>query len=188
MELYNNLRKGIYNYPDYVHEDETVLNQKGLFKVQYNNLKVNELFYKITLSEGELIDNKYIIDCITTELDLDTIKDNLLDLLSTEFEKRAERPIVETSLGFTVQGGYTDLRNFEMGKKYGLPVIKDVDNINHTIDPATDYDIIISAIEMNGINLMSVKWNIRDYIENAIDITTLKNLKENIINWIDPSI
>lgn len=73
------------------------------------------------------------------------------------FEQVSKRPVVDTGLGFSVDGSQTDLKNFEVGRKHGLTQVKGSDNLIYDVQPE-DLDTIIEAIELNGLALYGKKW------------------------------
>jgi hypothetical protein len=89
--------------------------------------------------------------------------------LKVNFEEASKRPRVDTGLGFFVDGGYSDLTNFQIGKELGLLVIKDADNIEHSI-AIEDYDTILSAIKTKGLSLIQSNWEFKKLL-NSIDLT-----------------
>jgi len=100
--------------------------------------------------------------------------------LSKRFERfKKGRPVVDTGLGFSVQGGYEDKQNLEVAKRQGLDFVRGADDRFHTIDPATDWDAILTAIDQFGIQVYQRKWQLEAAIGsaetveavNAIDLT-----------------
>jgi len=106
---------------------------------------------------------------------IEDIKETFLSRLGNNFKEMTRRPKVPTELGFTVDGGREDLQNFELGKKYQIDVVVDADDAVHTINPETDYDTIISNIELYGISLWQKKQqkkaeiNALETLEDCID-------------------
>lgn len=92
-------------------------------------------------------------------LDLDVIKKRLHEALTTRLhEKSSGRPNVHvTELDCYVNGGRVDLENFKIGKKYNIPYIKDAFNNDIAVNNS-DYDYIVSAIELYGLNMYRDKW------------------------------
>lgn len=116
----------------------------------------------------------YVVVKTFTEL-----KTEKLSQLKTNFEAKALRPKVPTTLGFDVDGGYNDLQNFAIGKKHALPQVKDTLGNFHNVALA-DYDTIITAIEAFGIDLLQWKWT-KEIEINAIIISPIVTEAEAII-------
>ena len=118
------------------------------------------------------------------ELTAQEISDNLtaaqsskLNELKALFAQKAKRPIVDTGLGYSVNGGYEDLTDFGIGREMALPQVRDVDNIFQTATDA-DYAAIITAIKTNGLLLKQNKWAHTDAINS---LTTVQAVKEHDI-------
>ena len=106
-----------------------------------------------------------------TELELSKIVK--LELLKKNTKAlQASRPIVDTSLGFSVDGGYQDLQNLEGAKALGLTFVVDSNNVNQTITTG-DWDTILNAIRINGLNVLQSKWDKEVLIEAAISVAEL---------------
>lgn len=84
--------------------------------------------------------------------------------LKATFLTNIERPTVDTGLGYTIDGGRSDLGNFEVGKEFGVPFIKGSDGVNHPAT-ASDYDACILAIKSKGMELYSIKWGKEEEIK-----------------------
>lgn len=84
-------------------------------------------------------------------------KESKLKDLKAVFVKKSERPRVDTGLGYFVDGNYTDLSNFQIGKDLSLGAVKDADNITRPVTLA-DYNTILTAIKVNGVTLLQIKW------------------------------
>lgn len=132
-----------------------VLASLGFFHLQYEPYP-NRRYYKAASETRTVIDNKFVIGYVTEDRPLDEIKQAMLADLKETFVNFSKRPVVDTGLGFSVDGGYFDKINFEIGKKKGLPMIKGADNLWYDVVDA-DYDTIINAIEDYGILLWQTK-------------------------------
>lgn len=104
------------------------------------------------------------IDAITPSDE--SIRCDKLNDLSSHFSKIAQRPVIDTGYGFSVQAGYSDLLEFQVGLDLGLLTIRAADNSNHAVTQEQFADVI-SQIKQNGVRLKSIKWAIQDEIENA---------------------
>ena len=94
---------------------------------------------------------------------LESEKKRLLATLKEESEQAFDRPVVDTGLGFSVDGGYFDLINFENGKALGVPYIVDVDYNQHTATNEV-YDAVIQAIRVNALLQFQKKWEVKTQI------------------------
>ena len=82
---------------------------------------------------------------------------------------------VDTTLGFEVDCDERSLNNFNIGKKQGILTIKDADNNYHDIK-LEDYDVIISAIEAEGLRLYTKKWDLEKLIDSKTEIVDVMNI------------
>jgi hypothetical protein len=102
---------------------------------------------------------------------LDNILPDLKETLTAEvkasFARKAKRPIVDTGLGYSVNGGYDDLADFQIGREVALPMIRAEDNEFYDVDDA-GYATILLAIKVNSLRLKQAKWS---HLE-AIDALT----------------
>ncbi len=131
------------------------LNELGYFKVIYES-KPSRRYYNFTENK-ELVGNVFTISYTATDKPLKSVKKLMLKDLKESFLSYALRPKVDTGLGFIVDGGRDDIKNFEIGKKYGLEAIKDADGNRHPVTDS-DYDTVITAIEQKGMSLYATKW------------------------------
>ena len=94
--------------------------------------------------------------------------------LKDSFDKTSKRPKVNVTLAdesvITVDGGYKDLQNFQIGKDLGLLKLIDINGNSKDI-VADDYDAIFTAIKTKGLSLMQIKWDAKDLL-NSIDLTS----------------
>ena len=133
---------------------EVELNNEGIYFIEYKS-KPNRRYYTYT-EESSLVDNKYVVSYTTIDRPISEVHESMLQDLSKAYAEYKDRPKVDTGLGFVVDGGYNDIKNFEIGKKYALPEVKDANNNKHSVT-ISDYDTILSAIELNGISLFVTK-------------------------------
>lgn len=106
---------------------------------------------------------------------LEELKAEKLSDVSTMFKTLSLRPRVTTSLGFDVDGGYTDLTNFQAGKYLGILQVKDADNQFHAIS-LSDYDTILMAIKVKGAELIQWKWATDEAIKGCVSAEELDAL------------
>jgi len=83
------------------------------------------------------------------------------------YDAKSNRPLVESGLGFNVDGGALDLLSFKSGKAQGQLTIRDADNVTQTLSSVDDYDLIIAAIETEQLRLINKKWELDDLVENV---------------------
>ncbi len=98
------------------------------------------------------------------------------------YKKFNGRPIVDTGLGFSVDGGASDLNNFISGKDIGLLIIKDSNNTLQDIR-LEDYDTIIKKIRENGFMYMDKKWTLEHEVNISETLDDLKVVQVKINNW-----
>lgn len=146
---------------------EEELNSYGYFKLKYKT-RPSSRYYTYTENVG-LIGNLFTFDYIRDNKPLDDVKKLMLQDLKETLVKVSEKPIVDTGLGFSVDGGRIDVKNFEIGKKYNLPMVKAADNNFYPVTQE-DYDTIISAIELNGIMVYQRKWEIEQEIAGLTSV------------------
>lgn len=134
--------------------NENVLNSYGYYFITYSEIPNTNYFDYVEIKS--IIDNKYVISYTSTPKPIEEIHDRMLKDLSEVYKEKKLRPIIDTSLGFSVDGGYDDLQNFMVGKEFELPEVKDAYGEKHSVALA-DYDTIITTIKQNGINLFITK-------------------------------
>ena len=101
--------------------------------------------------------------------------------LNNEFDAVSVRPRVNTGLGFFVDGNHNDLLNFQTGRDLGLLSIMDADNQEQTII-LSDYDTIITAIQVHGLSLLQNKW-VHSANINALTTSTDLNGYDITTGW-----
>ena len=88
--------------------------------------------------------------------------------IKDEFEQEILRPTIYiASLDAYIDGGRTDLANYEIGKKHNITFIKDADGGVHPATTET-YDEVINTIEQTGLYYYQKKWE----LEATIDACT----------------
>jgi len=153
-------------YTDKLTDDE--LNDLGYYKVEYQS-KPDRQYYS-SVESGELINNKYRVSYLGSEKNLDEVKARMLkDLKVRKLEKQDGRPVVDTGLGFSVDGGYRDMQNLEGGKALGLTFCKDVDGINQSVE-LTDWDNILMAVRSSGLSIILDNADKKDEIAALADV------------------
>lgn len=164
MKVYNQQQDKITELPSVISTEQGIkylnklsweeLNILGYYKINYET-KPDRKYYTFTETRG-IVNNIYSISYDSVDKPIEEVKSRMLKDLSEVYKEYKTRPRVDTGLGFDVDGGYDDIKNFEIGKKYALPEVKDADNNKHAVS-IEDYDDILSAIELNGISLFNTK-------------------------------
>ena len=134
---------------------EAELNAEGYYKVQYNS-QPNRRYYT-SVESKLLVGNAYTATYTPVDKPLADVKVLLKSSIKERFLDKEANPIVDTGLGFSVNGGRKNIEDFKVGQKYSFPSVKASDNIFYPITN-TDYDTIVTALEMNGILLYQTKW------------------------------
>ena len=144
------------NMPMQAWNDEATLNSLGIFTASVTPPTADRRYYDIE----EVVDyTTATVRYTETPKAVGDVQARMLRDLSTVFAaKKSERPVVDTGLGFSVDGGREDIDNMEIGQKHGLPQVRGADDLWYAVSTA-DYDTIISAIELNGIKLFQTKWS-----------------------------
>jgi len=147
-------------YVDKIAEEQ--LNELGYYKVEYQG-QPSRRYYSAVENRG-IVGNKFIIGYTATEKPISEVREAMLIDLKEAFSGYSERPKVDTGLGYFVDGGRNDLTNFQIGKEFGFPAVKDA---NGDMQPITveQYDTIITAIKAKGVSLYQVKWSKEDEIK-----------------------
>lgn len=96
----------------------------------------------------------------------DELRERKLMSLSSYFSKVSARPIIDTGYGFSVQAGYSDLLDFQVGLELGLFTIRAADNSDYTVTKE-QFEDVIRQIKQNGVRLKTTKWALQDEIKNA---------------------
>lgn len=91
------------------------------------------------------------------------------------FKAQSQRPKVDTTLGFYVDGSKDDLVNLENAQKLGLTFVKDVFGATHEIK-VEDWDTILTKIREHGLKLFQEKWQLDtkiDACKSVEDVATI---------------
>ena len=94
--------------------------------------------------------------------------------LKTLFLTKMEKPVIDTGLGFSVDGGRVDLQNFQTGLARGYWFARDSNN-EMQLDLTEDHmKQIIEKIQDNGMAIYQRKWALEALIDAdpEIDINT----------------
>lgn len=152
------------NHPTQAYSEE-LFNSVGVFTAT-EDIIPDEKYYRY----DEVID--YATKHITRTpipLDIAIVKERMKKSIKDTFQSKADKPIVDTGLGFSVDGGYRNLVDFQIGKEFAFPSVKDSDN-NFQPVTASDYDTIINAIKTSGVTLYQTKWAKEAEVDTLVDI------------------
>lgn len=179
MKLYNQILDKVKDYrhiegdfgiayPDKI--EEALLNNYGFYKISYES-QPSRRYYTYT-ENRELVGNVYTTSYVSVDRDLQEVKDKLLiDLKSHKQSIQDGRPVVDTTLGFNVDGGYRDLQNLQGAKDMGLAFCIDVDGVTHDI-LVTDWDTIIGAVQLNGLYVIQTNGIKKAEIATLTDVAS----------------
>jgi len=182
MKLYNNntgkieelpkmvVLKGVNKYSNKLTESQ--LNELGYYKITPTSA-IDKNYYKEGPISWEIVEGKAVKTVEQVELPLDSVKKRMLKSISDSFKKFSKRPVVDTGLGYSVDGGLDDLQRFQIGADLGIEVVKDVDGNTHDID-TEGYATVINTIKAYGLSLYELKWQ-REAEVNAL--TTIDDCK-----------
>jgi hypothetical protein len=146
----------------------------GWFECNINNASVDEdryirSTYPICSFDGTTITATYIV----VEKSIELVKTTKKADLSKLFKEISARPVVPTSLGFSVDGNLLVLRYFEIAEEHAIDngfltvEVKASDNVKYTIN-TTDFAEIITNIKLNGLELYKIKWAKETEIESSL--------------------
>ena len=176
MKLYNIAKDKIEDYSVITTTDGTLyvsklseeqLNSYGYYKVEYSSTP-NRRYYTSTPTQA-LEGNIYKVGYTATPRPLEEVKAALKASIKARFIEKQAEPEVDTGLGFSVDGGYDKVKDFEIGKKYSFPSVKASDDNFYPVT-SEDYDTIITAIETYGITLFQTKWAKEAEVDALADV------------------
>jgi hypothetical protein len=111
-----------------------------------------------------------MVDRAFADTDMEAILAEKLTIVKNAFVVASARPeVLIASLGFSVDGSYDDLRNFEIGKDLGVLSVVDSDGVSHDIS-IEEYDDIITGIKAKALELMEISWGKKSELK-AVDLT-----------------
>jgi hypothetical protein len=153
--------------------DETTLNEKGF-------ATINEDIPSLLEGENVVEDGLEVRDGVVymnykVVSNHDDAKAKKKMKLKGLFSAKVSRPVIDTSLGFSVDGSKDDLANFEIAKSLNLDFVKDADGKIHQIE-LSDWDVIITAIKQKGVSLFQEKWEIETQIDACTTTQELADL------------
>jgi len=168
-----------------INSPDTVMNDRGWYLL---NPSSEPNYDPITQNKPQL-SYAFDIDTLTVnkiytikEKTLNEVKDTKLTEVKTELLKKQTNPIVDTGLGYSVDGARENLddfsRNLEYMKRNNIAddTVRDSDN-NYQLNQTQDnFQTIIDAIFNNGKAILGWKWQTEETIKNST-IDELKLLK-----------
>ena len=104
-------------------------------------------------------------------------KEDKTQKIREAFLDASKRPQVDSTLGYSIDGGYQDLQNFQSAKALGATEIRDAMNVTQTVTNS-DLELIILKIQENGILMYQQKWNLEVQIDQAVILDDLE-----LIQW-----
>lgn len=144
---------------------------QGYYRVAYD-AKPDARYY--SYSESGSIDGEFYTTHYTSiEKELDEVKARMKAELKGVFEAKGLKPIVDTGLGFSVDGGRANLQDFESGLAMGILNVRASDNTMHEVT-VEQMQSIINTIRANGLSLYQTKWQKEAQIDALADIDACK--------------
>ena len=160
---------GVLVYVDKLSNAELVA--YGYYRVAYD-AKPDARYYNY--SESGSIDGEfYTTHYAAIEKKLDEVKARMKAELKGVFEAKGLKPIVDTGLGFSVDGGRGNLQDFESGLAMGVLSVRASDNTMHEVT-VPQMESIITAIRANGLSLYQIKWTKEAQIDALADVEACK--------------
>lgn len=143
----------------------------GYHRVAYLS-KPDARYYTYT-EATEVIDGIYTTSYTPIEKPLDSVKATMKADVKSVFETKGLKPIVDTGLGFSVDGGRANLQDFESGLAIGVLSVRGSDNLMHEVT-VEQMQGIINAIRANGLSLYQTKWTKEAQIDALADVEACK--------------
>ena len=143
----------------------------GYYRVAYD-AKPDERYYDYEQS-GSIEDEFYTTHYTPIEKELDGVKARMKAELKGVFEAKGLKPVVDTGLGFSVDGGRANLQDFESGLAMGVLTVRASDNTMHEVT-AEQMQGIINAIRASGLSLYQTKWTKESQIDALADVEACK--------------
>lgn len=126
----------------------------GYFKLEYGSMP-NTRYYTATPTRG-VVGNKLVIGYTSTEKPLDTVKASMFKDLFERGEQKENEAIIDTGLGFKVEGNPRALKAFELGSKKGVTRVRDENFMPHDLT-VPQVNQILSDIEDNILAIFNAK-------------------------------
>jgi len=137
-------------------------------QVQDNGLVIGD--------DGYVKSDYVLVDRSFADTDMVAILNEKLGTLKQRFEIAANRPKVDTGLGFFVDGSHADLQNFKLGQDLGLLSMIDSEGTLQVIT-IEDYATVITAIQVAQLTLMQTNWDAKALLQ-AVDLESLIAIAE----------
>ena len=160
---------GVLAYVDKLSNVKLVV--QGYYRVAYD-AKPDSRYYNY--SESGSIDGEFYTTHYTAiEKELDEVKARMKADVKGVFEAKGLKPVVDTRLGFSVDGGRGNLQDFESGLAMGVLTVRANDNTMHEVT-VEQMQGIINAIRANGLSLYQTKWTKEAQIDALADVEACK--------------
>ena len=143
----------------------------GYYRVAYD-AKPDSRYYDFVES-GSIDGEFYTTHYTPVAKELASVKARMKAELKGVFEAKGLKPVVDTGLGFSVDGGRTNLQDFESGLAMGVLNVRASDNTMHEVT-SEQMQGIITAIRANGLSLYQTKWTKEAQIDALADIDACK--------------
>ncbi len=157
----------LIRYPDYLRTDFNFVEDFDLY--QYNGTSFDLISGWEDIKAQRAVEKTLVVFGASQAGKLKEIKQ--------AFNTAANRPRVDSTLGYDVDGNKDDLYNFENALVLGVTEIRDADNAYQAVTNA-DLELIIQKIRVNGLGLFQKKWQLDQLTEAAL---TLEDLSD--ISW-----
>jgi hypothetical protein len=108
---------------------------------------------------------------------LDKLKSEVKNRIKEKYDSLADGVTADTTLGYSVEASHNDIINFGIGKEFNLPAVRSSDDIMYPVKNS-DYDVIDSAIKINGIRLKGTKWAHQSIVDS---LNTIEEVRK--YNW-----
>lgn len=145
--------------------------ESGYYRVAYNS-KPDARYFTYT-EEGVVEGEFYTTSYVPVAKELSGVKARMKSDVKGVFEAKGLKPIVDTGLGFSVDGGRGNLQDFESGLAIGVLTVRASDNTMHEVT-AEQMQGIINAIRASGLSLYQAKWTKESQIDALADIEACK--------------
>jgi hypothetical protein len=130
------------------------LNSYGYYKVEYGSMP-NRRYYITTQTRG-VVGSKFVIGYTATERPLDEVKKAMFKDLFERGEQKENEAIVDTGLGFKVEGNNRALQAYTLGAKKGITRVRDENFMPHDVT-VPEVNQILTDIEDNLVAIFNIK-------------------------------
>ena len=143
----------------------------GYYRVAYD-AKPDSRYYDF-IENGSIDGEFYTTHYTPVAKELASVKARMKAELKGVFEAKGLKPVVDTGLGFSVDGGRANLQDFESGLAMGVLNVRASDNTMHEVT-SEQMQSIINTIRANGLSLYQTKWAKEAQIDALADIDACK--------------